>query len=46
MINIYIISRSRSQFVMLDEPFTLLSPIQIEKVKTILEEEKQNKGIL
>lgn len=46
LINIYIISRSRSQFVMLDEPFTLLSPIQIEKVKTILEEEKQNKGIL
>jgi len=46
LINIYVISRSRSQFVMLDEPFTLLSPIQIEKVKTMLEEEKQNKGIL
>ncbi|OJW61297.1 MAG: hypothetical protein BGO55_29365 [Sphingobacteriales bacterium 50-39] len=46
LINIYVISRSRSQFVMLDEPFTLLSPIQIEKIKTILEEEKQNKGIL
>lgn len=46
LINIYIISRSRSQFIMLDEPFTLLSPIQIEKVKTMLVEEKQNKGIL
>jgi ABC-type multidrug transport system ATPase subunit len=46
LINIYIITRSRSQFVMLDEPFTLLSPIQIEKVKMLLEEEKQNKGIL
>jgi len=46
LINIYIITRSSSQFVMLDEPFTLLSPIQIEKVKAILEEEKQNKGIL
>ena len=46
LINIYVISRSRSQFVMLDEPFTLLSPIQIEKVRTMLEKEKQNKGIL
>jgi ABC-type multidrug transport system ATPase subunit len=46
LVNIYMISRSHSQFVMLDEPFTLLSPIQIEKVRTILEEEKQNKGIL
>ncbi|HVU58107.1 MAG TPA: ATP-binding cassette domain-containing protein [Puia sp.] len=46
LIDIYIITRSRTQFVMLDEPFTLLSPIQIEKVKVILEEEKQNKGIL
>jgi ABC-type multidrug transport system ATPase subunit len=46
LINIYIITRSQSQFVLLDEPFTLLSPIQIEKVTTILEEEKQNKGIL
>jgi len=46
MINIYVISRSHSQFVMLDEPFTLLSPIQIEKVKTMLKDEKQNKGIL
>ena len=46
LINIYVISRSQTQFVMLDEPFTLLSPIQIEKIKTILEEEKQNKAIL
>lgn len=46
LINIYTISRSQSQFIMLDEPFTLLSPIQAEKVKTILVEEKQKKGIL
>jgi ABC-type lipopolysaccharide export system ATPase subunit len=31
---------------MLDEPFTHLSPIQIEKVKEMLLEEKENKGIL
>jgi ABC-type multidrug transport system ATPase subunit len=34
LINIYVISRSQSQFIMLDEPFTLLSPIQAEKVKS------------
>jgi len=31
---------------MLDEPFTHLSPIQIEKVKELLLEEKVNKGLL
>ncbi|HEY4208705.1 MAG TPA: ATP-binding cassette domain-containing protein [Puia sp.] len=46
LINIYVISRSQSQFILLDEPFTLLSPIQAEKVKSILVEEKQKKGIL
>ena len=46
LINIYIISRSPSQFVLLDEPFSHLSPLQIEKVKALLTEEKQNKGIL
>lgn len=46
LVSIYIISRSRTQFVMLDEPFTLLSPIQIDRIKALLKEEKQNKGIL
>jgi ABC-type lipopolysaccharide export system ATPase subunit len=31
---------------MLDEPFTHLSPLQIEKAKELLIEEKQNKGLL
>ena len=46
MINIYIIARSPSQFILLDEPFSHLSPLQIEKVRSLLTEEKQNKGIL
>lgn len=46
LINIYIISRSPSRFVLLDEPFSHLSPLQTEKVKTLLTAEKQNKGIL
>jgi ABC-type lipopolysaccharide export system ATPase subunit len=46
LIELYIILRSKSLFVMLDEPFTHLNPLQIEKVKELLMEEKKNKGIL
>ena len=46
LIELYIIVRSRTKFAMLDEPFTHLNPLQIEKVKELLLEEKQNKGLL
>jgi len=46
LIELYVIARSKSQFVMLDEPFTHLHPLQIEKVQTLLTEEKENKGLL
>ena len=46
MVELYIIVTSPSHFAMLDEPFTHLNPIQIEKVKELLLEEKQNKGLL
>lgn len=46
LIEIYITVTSTSQFVLLDEPFTALSPLQIEKVKSLLLEEKENKGLL
>ncbi len=46
LVELYVIVKSKSQFVMLDEPFTHLSPIQIEKVKELLLEEKTNKGLL
>lgn len=46
LVEVYIILKSRSRFVMLDEPFTHLSPLQIEKVKELLIEEKSNKGLL
>lgn len=42
----YVLIKSKSQFVMLDEPFTMLNPLQIEKVKSLLIEEKKSKGIL
>jgi ABC-type lipopolysaccharide export system ATPase subunit len=46
LIELYVIVKSTSQFAMLDEPFTHLNPLQIEKVKVLLIEEKENKGLL
>ncbi|HLP36816.1 ABC transporter ATP-binding protein [Lacibacter sp.] len=46
LIELYIVVKSRSQFAMLDEPFTHLNPLQIEKVQNLLSEEKENKGLL
>ncbi len=46
LIELYVIVKSASQFAMLDEPFTHLNPLQIEKVKELLKEEKANKGLL
>ncbi|MEP6677608.1 MAG: ATP-binding cassette domain-containing protein [Ferruginibacter sp.] len=43
---LYVILKSRSYFAMLDEPFTHFNPIQIDKVKELLVEEKVNKGLL
>lgn len=46
LVELYVILKSTSQFAMLDEPFTHLNPIQIEKVKEIFLEEKEKKGLL
>ena len=46
LVEMYVLIKSKSQFVMLDEPFTMLNPLQIEKVKSLLIEEKKSKGIL
>ena len=46
IVEVYIITRSKTQFVMLDEPFSHIMPLHIEKMKELLLEEKQNKGIL
>jgi|SRR6185437_3521366 len=45
-IEIYLILRSATQFVVLDEPFTHLMPIQVEKMSELIQEEKERKGIL
>lgn len=46
LVELYVIVKTKSAFAMLDEPFTHLSPLQIEKVKELLMEEKKNKGLL
>jgi lipopolysaccharide export system ATP-binding protein len=46
LINIYLIIRSQSRFALLDEPFSHLMPIQIEKIMELLQEERANKGFL
>ncbi len=46
LVELYLIVMAKSQFAMLDEPFTHLSPIQLEKAKELLLEAKKEKGIL
>jgi ABC-type multidrug transport system ATPase subunit len=46
LIELYVIVKSSSKFAILDEPFTHLDPLQIEKAKELLHEEKENKGFL
>jgi ABC-type multidrug transport system ATPase subunit len=46
LVEVYVILKAQSQFSMLDEPFSHLMPLQVEKVKEILVAEKVNKGFL
>ena len=46
LLEVYVIIKAKSQFAMLDEPFSHLMPLQIEKVKELLLNEKQTKGFL
>ena len=46
LIEVYVIVKSKSMFAMLDEPFTHLNPLQIEKIQDLILVEKENKGLL
>ncbi|TDQ06410.1 ATP-binding cassette domain-containing protein [Pedobacter metabolipauper] len=46
LIELYVILKSPTQFVMLDEPFSHLSPLMVEQIKTLMVAEKENKGLL
>lgn len=43
---LFLIFKSHSMFVLLDEPFTSLSPLQVEKIQSLIVEEKKHKGII
>lgn len=43
---LYVIIKSQTKFVLLDEPFTHISPIQANTIKAIIEEESSAKGFL
>lgn len=46
IIETYIILKTKSQIVFLDEPFSHLSPLHIETVKELIAEEKKKKAII
>lgn len=46
IIEIYSILKSKSKFVMLDEPFSKVMPVHVDSIKKIIQKEKQNKGII
>ena len=46
LIEAYIILKSKSQLVLLDEPFSHIAPVHIETLKQIIVEEKKHKAII
>lgn len=46
LIEVYVIIKAKSNFSMLDEPFSHLMPLQIEKIKEVLNDDKKTKGFL
>lgn len=46
LIEVYVIIKSKAKFSMLDEPFSHLMPLQIEKIKGIMHNERKTKGFL
>ncbi|MBF8148325.1 ABC transporter ATP-binding protein [Winogradskyella sp. F6397] len=46
IIETYIVLKTKSEIVFLDEPFSHLSPLHIETVKQLIEDEKKEKAII
>jgi ABC-type lipopolysaccharide export system ATPase subunit len=44
LVELYVIIKSRARFIMLDEPFSHISPVQVDQIKELIMVEKQNKG--
>lgn len=46
LLEVYLIIKAPSAFSMLDEPFSHVTPIQVEVLKALIQKEKQTKGFL
>ncbi len=46
IIEIYSIIASKTKFCMLDEPFSQVMPVHVKAIKRVINDEKQNKGII
>ena len=46
IVEVFITLKSKANIILLDEPFSHIAPVQIERIKTVLEEEKQRKTIV
>ena len=46
IIEVYTILVSKTKFCMLDEPFSQVMPVHVEKIKTLINAHKKNKGII
>ena len=46
LVEIYVVVVAKSKFVLLDEPFSQLSPVFVDQVKALLDDAKHSKGII
>lgn len=46
IIEIFLILKSKAMFCLLDEPFSHIMPVHVEQIKSLIQTESKNKGIL
>ena len=46
LVEVYLLIKSKSQFSLLDEPFSHIMPLHIEQIKALIIQEKEKKGFL
>jgi ABC-type multidrug transport system ATPase subunit len=46
LVELYLVLKSPSKIILLDEPFSHLAPLHITKAKTLIQNEKKNKAII
>jgi len=46
IVEVFIVLKGTSKVVMLDEPFSHIAPVQVERIKALMHQEKQHKAIV